>query len=124
MLVLLPFIYRFSFFAFLTAISTISFAASKENQDKSILTTTQECTKLTATGNPEYPPYLFKDSLDPKHLVGANADILKEIAESLDLELDIIYSGPWSRAQQEAREGRIDLLAGAFFTIPRAQYMD
>ncbi len=84
----------------------------------------QVCKNLIATGNPEYPPYLFKDSYDPKKLVGANAEILQIIAKSLKIEIDIVYSGPWSRAQQEVREGRIDLLAGAFFTVPRAQYMD
>jgi polar amino acid transport system substrate-binding protein len=83
-----------------------------------------ECTKLSATGNPEYPPYLFKDSHNPKTLIGANTEILKEVGKALNIEIEVIYSGPWSRAQQEVREGRIDLLAGAFFTVPRAQYMD
>lgn len=83
-----------------------------------------ECTKLTATGNPEYPPYLFKDNSNPKALIGANAEIIKEIAKELNFDIDIVYSGPWSRAQREVREGRIDLITGAFFTKPRSKYMD
>ena len=87
-------------------------------------TNSLECTKLIATGNPEYPPYLFKDSSNPKALIGANAEILKEIGKELNIEIGIIYSGPWSRAQKEVREGRIDLIAGAFYTKPRSMYMD
>ena len=83
-----------------------------------------ECTKLTATGNPEYPPYLFRENANSNKLIGANNEIIKLIAEKLNIEIEVIYSGPWSRAQKEVREGRIDLIAGAFFTIPRAQYMD
>ena len=84
----------------------------------------RDCSKLTATGNPEYPPYLFRESIDNNNLVGANTEIFKMIAQAIDAEIEIVYTGPWSRAQKEVREGRIDLIAGAFFTIPRAQYMD
>ena len=85
---------------------------------------TRDCTKLTATGNPEYPPYLFRKGLESEELLGANTEILNLIAKQLGIEIEVSYSGPWSRAQKEVREGRIDLIAGAFFTVPRAQYMD
>lgn len=84
----------------------------------------EECTKLIATGNPEYPPYLFKEHHESNKLIGANDEIIKLIAEKINIDIEVVYSGPWSRAQKEVREGRIDLIAGAFFTIPRAQYMD
>lgn len=83
-----------------------------------------ECTKLTATGNPEYPPYLFQDSHDPNTLIGANAEIIKDIAKALNLDIEVTYSGPWSRAQRAVRNGRIDLIVGAFYTNARAKYMD
>jgi polar amino acid transport system substrate-binding protein len=103
----------------ISAVSLNSYADVSSNKTKST-----ECSKLSATGNPEYPPYLFKDSLNPNQLIGSNTQILKEIGKALNLEIEVVYSGPWSRAQEEVRAGRIDLLAGAFFTIPRAQYMD
>jgi len=34
------------------------------------------------------------------------------------------YVGTWARVQEEARQGRVDLLAGAFLTLPRLDYMD
>jgi len=70
------------------------------------------CRRLTATGNPEYPPYLWRDPQNPQQLVGANADLLKYLGEQLGLDIEVVYGGPWSRAQEEVRTGRIDLLAG------------
>lgn len=83
-----------------------------------------KCERLVATGNPEYPPYLWRDPKNPQQLIGANADLLKHLAKELGVVVDIIYTGPWSRAQDEVRTGRVDLIAGAFLTLPRLETMD
>lgn len=83
-----------------------------------------KCERLVATGNPEYPPYLWRDPQNPQQLIGANADLLKHLAKELGVVVDIIYTGPWSRAQDEVRTGRVDLIAGAFLTLPRLEVMD
>jgi len=83
-----------------------------------------KCERLVATGNPEYPPYLWRDPQSPQHLIGANADLLALIGKQLGVKIEIIYTGPWSRAQDEVRTGRVDLLAGAFLTLPRLESMD
>lgn len=83
-----------------------------------------KCERLVATGNPEYPPYLWRDPQNPQQLIGANADLLRHLAKELGLTVDIIYTGPWSRAQVEVRTGRVDLIAGAFLTLPRLDSMD
>ncbi|WP_322978098.1 substrate-binding periplasmic protein [Pseudomonas sp. C11] len=83
-----------------------------------------KCERLVATGNPEYPPYLWRDPQNPQQLIGANADLLKQVGKDLGVAIDVIYSGPWSRAQDEVRTGRVDLLAGAFLTLPRLESMD
>ena len=83
-----------------------------------------KCEHLVATGNPEYPPYLWRDPQDPQRLIGANADLLTLIGEQLGVKVDILYTGPWSRAQEEVRTGRVDLLAGVFLTLPRVERMD
>ncbi|MBC3411711.1 transporter substrate-binding domain-containing protein [Pseudomonas sp. SWRI51] len=82
------------------------------------------CQQLTATGNPEYPPYLWRDPRDPRHLIGANADLLRHAADELGLVVDVVYAGPWSRAQEEVASGRIDMMAGYFRTQAREQLMD
>ncbi|UVL06032.1 ABC transporter substrate-binding protein [Pseudomonas sp. B21-047] len=84
----------------------------------------EACQRLTATGNPEYPPYLWRDPHDPHQLIGANADLLKYLGKQLGLEIEVVYGGPWSRAQEQVRTGRIDLLAGYFLTQARQQLMD
>lgn len=83
-----------------------------------------ECRKLVATGNSEYPPYLWRNPNNPQQLIGVNADLLKHLAKEMGVSVDIIYAGPWSRAQEEVRAGRIDMIAGAFFTWPRLEVMD
>jgi len=83
-----------------------------------------KCERLVATGNPEYPPYLWRDPQNPQQLIGANADLLQHLAKELGVVVDIIYTGPWSRAQDEVRTGRVDLIAGAFLTLPRLDVMD
>lgn len=83
-----------------------------------------KCERLVATGNPEYPPYLWRDPQNPQQLIGANADLLQHLAKELGVAVDVIYTGPWSRAQAEVKAGRVDLIAGAFLTLSRLEVMD
>ncbi|MCY1274977.1 Bacterial extracellular solute-binding protein, family 3 [compost metagenome] len=89
-----------------------------------LATAAGKCERLVATGNPEYPPYLWRDPQSPDKLIGANTDLLEEIGQALKVKIDVIYTGPWSRAQDEVRTGRVDLIAGAFLTLSRLEHMD
>ena len=82
------------------------------------------CRQLVASGNPQYPPYLWRNSETDDRLVGANADMLAWLSKELGLAIESRYVGPWGRVQEEMRAGRIDLIAGAFFTLARTEYMD
>lgn len=84
----------------------------------------QDCKKIVVSGNPEYPPFLWRPSKDSKDLVGASADFMKAIGKEIGVEVEIVYGGQWGRVQEEVRRGRIDLIAGAFFNISRLEYMD
>jgi polar amino acid transport system substrate-binding protein len=84
----------------------------------------ESCTKLIATGNPEYPPYLWRNTADATSLVGANADLMQLLAKEIGIPIEVRYVGSWARVQEEAKFGRIDLIAGAFFTVPRLDFMD
>jgi len=81
------------------------------------------CNHLYATGNPEYPPYLWRSGND-SNLVGANQIILNEIGKRLGINISLKDVGSWARAQEMAKSGQIDLIAGAFYTAPRSNYMD
>nr|WP_316644017.1 transporter substrate-binding domain-containing protein [uncultured Roseateles sp.] len=85
---------------------------------------TEGCTRLQATGNPEYPPFLWRDPEDESKLIGANADLMQLLSKELGLPIEVRYAGSWARVQEEAKLGRVDLIAGAFFTLPRLDYMD
>ncbi|WP_174874584.1 substrate-binding periplasmic protein [Vogesella oryzae] len=81
------------------------------------------CTQLIASGNPEYPPYLWVDADDGKHLEGAAADLMQLLSREIGIPITVNYVGPWARVQKSVQDGRVDLIAGAFYTQPRRQYM-
>ncbi|WCN08424.1 substrate-binding periplasmic protein [Marinomonas mediterranea] len=98
-----------------TSLATASSTDSEE---------TVSCTSLTATGNSEYPPFLWRESGHNNKLLGANVIILEEIGRRTKLNIEVVHVGPWSRAQSEVKAGRVDLMAGAFYTNERSEYMD
>lgn len=55
---------------------------------------------------------------------GAIAIIIDELARRLERDIKLKHVGSWSRAQAEVKSGRVDLIAGAFYTVPRNQWMD
>jgi polar amino acid transport system substrate-binding protein len=84
----------------------------------------QTCTQLVASGNPEYPPFLWRDAQDDSHLLGANAELMQWLGREIGIPIEVRYVGSWARVQEEVRHGRVDLIAGAFFTVARLEYMD
>ncbi|MCB5161612.1 substrate-binding periplasmic protein [Marinomonas algarum] len=85
---------------------------------------THSCNELTATGNSEYPPFLWRSKDAPLVLKGVNRLILDELSRRTGIAIRVIHTGPWSRAQYEVEQGRVDLMAGAFYTRERSDYMD
>ena len=45
------------------------------------------------------------------------------LANEIGIPIEVKYLGLWSRVQELARGGRIDLIAGAFFTSARTDYL-
>lgn len=88
------------------------------------LAAAQTCPRLIASGNPQYPPYLWRNPSDPDQLIGANQELMQWLSREIGIPIELRYVGPWSRVQEDARAGRIDLIAGAFYTQPRTEYMD
>jgi ABC-type amino acid transport substrate-binding protein len=72
-----------------------------------------KCERLIVTGSPDAPPYLWRDPHDPKHLMGANADLLKQAAQDIGIKVEFLYAGKRSQALDEVRSGRMDLLVDA-----------
>ncbi len=82
------------------------------------------CRHLLASGNPQYPPYLWRAPEDENRLIGANAEMMQWLSKEIGIPIEVRYVGPWGRVQEEVRAGKVDLIAGAFFTVPRTEYMD
>ncbi|WP_339531588.1 substrate-binding periplasmic protein [Pseudomonas mucidolens] len=95
----------------LTLLPTLSVAAGK-------------CERLIVTGSPDAPPYLWRDPQDPTHLIGANADVLQQVAKELGLKIDLLYGGKRSLALDEVRSGRMDLLADAPLSLNELETLD
>jgi polar amino acid transport system substrate-binding protein len=70
-----------------------------------------KCERLIVTGSPDAPPYLWRDPQDGRHLMGANADLLKEAAQQIGVKVEMLYAGKRSQALDEVRSGRMDMLA-------------
>lgn len=82
------------------------------------------CERVVVTGNAQYPPVLWADPDDSKRLVGAAVELLENALEGSGIHVDVLNVGPWARAQEEVRSGRVDMLAGAFLTPDRLAEMD
>lgn len=82
------------------------------------------CSEMTASGNPEYPPLLWRPKDDPDRLIGVIPALLREMLAPLGVRVQSRYMGSWARVLRLAKTGEIDLVAGAFIAPDRFQYMD
>ncbi|WP_085724884.1 ABC transporter substrate-binding protein [Pseudomonas sp. R37(2017)] len=83
-----------------------------------------KCERLVVTGSPDAPPYLWQDPQDPRHLIGASADLLQQVAGELGLKVELLYAGKRSEALEEVRSGRMDMLADAPLTVSELETLD
>ncbi|SEQ48821.1 amino acid ABC transporter substrate-binding protein, PAAT family [Azotobacter beijerinckii] len=82
------------------------------------------CERLVATGDPEQPPYLWRDPQHPDQLIGASADLLELLAKALGIRIDLVRAGSRPGAEEEVASGRVDLLLGSFPGGARLESMD
>lgn len=68
------------------------------------------CERLVATGSPDNPPYVWQDPRHPDRLIGADVDLLEQIARDLGVTVQVLSAGTREQAVEEARSGRLDLL--------------
>lgn len=83
-----------------------------------------KCDRLIATGAADNPPFLWRDPANPKRLIGANADLLKQISDTLGVKLEVLYTGDAKKAREEVSSGRVDLLLDATLSIKQLETLD
>jgi polar amino acid transport system substrate-binding protein len=81
----------------------------------------QDCTKITATGHPDYPVIAFKEG---DTIAGAAPDLVSAIAKKLNVPLESKYMGSWEEVQAAARDGKADLIFDIYYNDARAGYLD
>src|SRR6476646_1699740 len=79
------------------------------------------CTKITATGHPQYPAIAYKDG---DNIAGAAPMLVWAIAKDLKTPLESKYMGTWAEAQAAARDGKADMIFGIYFNDERATYLN
>jgi polar amino acid transport system substrate-binding protein len=80
-----------------------------------------DCTKITATGHPQYPVIAFQQG---DALVGAAPMLVEAIAKKLNIPLESKFMGSWADAQAATRDGKADLIFGIYYNDERAKYLD
>ncbi|WP_252092385.1 transporter substrate-binding domain-containing protein [Pseudomonas sp. MWU13-3659] len=83
-----------------------------------------KCERLVATGSPDAPPYSWQDPSDPKHLIGANVDLLRQAASELGVKVDVLHAGRRDQALEEVRSGRMDLLLDTPMQVAQLTALD
>ncbi|MBV4543580.1 substrate-binding periplasmic protein [Pseudomonas vlassakiae] len=83
-----------------------------------------KCERLVATGSPDAPPYSWQDPLDPKHLVGANVDLLRQVLGELGVKVEVLSAGRRDQALEEVRSGRMDLLLDTPMQVQQLTALD
>lgn len=83
-----------------------------------------KCERLIVTGSPDAPPYLWRDPQDPRHLMGASADLFKQVAHELGIKVEVLYAGKRSQALEEVRSGRMDMLVDAPLSQAELEALD
>ena len=81
----------------------------------------ETCTKIVATGHPDYPVMAYKEG---DLIKGAAPLLVAQIANDLEVPFESRYMGSWAEAQSATREGKADMIIGVYYNDERAQYLD
>jgi signal transduction histidine kinase len=91
-------------------LSTVSIASNTTTGEKI----------YTVRADNNYPPYEFLENGVP---TGFNIDMINAVANAMNLKI-VIKMGPWNEVRADLEEGRIDALAGMYFSEERDKLVD
>lgn len=83
------------------------------------LTSLTQATTLSACGHHDYPPWNWKKD---NQIVGVCAEVASTLFKKLGVTLDLSYTGPWARCQEQIRNGSVDVNICSFINSEREQY--
>lgn len=76
---------------------------------------------LTITAHPDYPPIIWVDK-KTNQFQGIAVELLQKILKEVNIEAKFINVETWARAQEEVKNGRIDMLVPPYKTNERVQF--
>ncbi len=76
--------------------------------------------KLIVGGDHDYPPYEFLDNGVP---TGFNIELMRAVADAMGLEAEFKL-GPWREVRKDLEQGRVDVLAGMYYSVDRGNLVD
>ena len=81
----------------------------------------ERCTGISAAGAQQWRPFAYTEKQPRPVAKGIAFDIVREIAQRLNLKLEIVTGVPWKRIERQLASGDIDLLAGNYWTQERSE---
>jgi PAS domain S-box-containing protein len=76
--------------------------------------------KVIAGGDHNNPPYEFLDNGKP---TGFNIELMRAVAEATGMDVEFRL-GPWEKLREDLVQGRIDALAGMYYSAQRSRQVD
>ena len=76
--------------------------------------------RIVVGGDHENPPYEFLENGEP---TGFNIELIRAVAEAAGIDVEFRL-GAWSKVRQELEQGKIDALAGMYYSPKRSQLLD
>jgi polar amino acid transport system substrate-binding protein len=81
----------------------------------------QAAETLTASGHPQYPPIMWKEK---NTIVGVGPELVTLLFKDLNVRVKSPYKGGWDKVQEEAKQGKVDVLVGLYPTEERKKYFE
>ncbi len=82
---------------------------------------TQAAEMLTASGHPQYPPIMWKEN---NSIIGAGVELVKLLFKDLNVTVRSPYRGRWDKVQDEAKQGKIDVIVSLYMTEGRKAFLE
>ncbi|MDE1464443.1 substrate-binding periplasmic protein [Spartinivicinus poritis] len=83
-----------------------------------------ECTTIKMAGDIEYPPVTWQYQQDKTKIRGLALALAEKAFAEINVKIDPLHVGDWAKAQLDTKQGKVDLLAGAYINEERKVYMD
>ncbi len=81
----------------------------------------QAAQTLTTSGHPQYPPVMWKEG---NKIVGVGPELTRILFKDMKVTVKSPYLGTWDKVQEQAKQGKIDVLAGLYMTEERKAFYE